>query len=68
MRATVAMSSETDDELMTVKDACKVLAVSHDTIERRVRDGHIQGWKDPVTGAVRIVRKSVMDYLRRGMM
>lgn len=57
-----------DGGLMTVEEACQLLAVSHDTIERRCRSGHLQRWKDPVTGKVKLFRNSVMDYMRRGAM
>lgn len=56
------------DGLMTSKEACKLLAVSIDTIQRRCADGTLRWWKDPVSGFVRLCRRSVSEYIRRGEM
>jgi excisionase family DNA binding protein len=56
------------DGLMTVEDACKHLAVSVDTIQRRCADGTLRWWKDPAKRFVRLCRRSVNEYIRRGEM
>ena len=53
------------DGLLNVDEACDLLAVSRDTLDRRLNEGVLRKGKDPVGGRVKIDRRSVMDYLRR---
>jgi excisionase family DNA binding protein len=56
------------DGLMTVKQAATHLAVSTDTIQRRCAANVLRWWKDPESGYVRVCRRSVSEYVRRGEM
>lgn len=53
------------DGLMNPDDVCELMAWSRDTLDRRLVDGSLWKGTDPVSGRVKVDRRSVTQYMRR---
>jgi len=49
------------DGVVTMREACELLALSHDTIKRRAAEGRLRLGNDG--GRIKVCRRSIADYL-----